>query len=157
MSLFRKKVVPAGGMTRERSLSFVPVRNLAVREETTAEGLVRLTYPVTVRPAFSGMLKRLGIWDGRPSQKTIELDAMGCATWELVDGTRCVREVAQAFAARYRLGEREAEVAVAAFLRELGRRGAVGFREPAADQGPETGAPGTLQAGIGQDGGDQGV
>ncbi|QLA15646.1 PqqD family protein [Desulfolutivibrio sulfoxidireducens] len=132
MSFFRKKQAPSGGMTRERALAFVPVKNVAVRQEITADGLVRLFYPVTVRPAFSGMLRRIGLWDGRPSTKTLELDRMGAATWELVDGKASAREVAAAFAARYSLGSREAEIAVAAFLRELGRRGVIGFREPEA-------------------------
>ncbi len=117
-------------MTRERSLAFVPVRNVEIHEERTPDGLVRLGYPVTVRPAFAGMLKRVGLWDGRPSLKTLELDAMGTATWELVDGRASVGEVAAAFAARYSLGSREAEVAVASFLRELGRRGLIGFQAP---------------------------
>ncbi|NMC48410.1 MAG: PqqD family protein [Desulfovibrio sp.] len=145
MPWFRKKRACPGEMTRERSLAFVPVRNVAVREEKTADGLVRLGYPVTVRPAFAGMLKRVGLWDGRPSLKTLELDAMGSATWALVDGRASVGEVAAAFAARYSLGSREAEVAVASFLRELGRRGLIGFQDPDAG----------LRSGVGQDGRDQ--
>ena len=134
MGFFRKRPAPpegaSEGLTRREALSFVPVKNRAVSQESTDAGLIRLTYPVTVRPAFSGMLRRFGIWDGKPSKKTLELDAMGCAAWELVDGRRSVREVAAAFAGRFRLGGREAEVAVSAFLRELGRRGLVGFQEP---------------------------
>lgn len=138
MGFFRKKAAAeSGGLTRGQALAFVPVKNRAVAEEISDAGRVRLTYPVTVRPAFSGLLRKVGVWDGKPSKKTIELDAMGQATWELVDGSRSVRQVAAAFAARYQLGEREAQISVAAFLRELGRRGLVGFREPAAPQGPE--------------------
>ncbi|KUG29323.1 hypothetical protein ASZ90_000775 [hydrocarbon metagenome] len=131
MGFFKKRQAPAsGGLTRGEALSFVPVRNAGVRQETTEAGTIRLTYPVTVRPALSGLLRRFGVWDGRPTDKTIELDELGAATWDLVDGERSVRQVAQAFAGRYGLGAREAEISVAAFFRELGRRGLVGFREP---------------------------
>ncbi len=132
MPWFRKKRSSSGDMTRERSRAFGRVRSVEVHEERTPDGLVRLGYPVTVRPAFAGMLKRVGLWDGRPSLKTLELDAMGSATWELVDGRASVGDVAAAFAARYSLGSREAEVAVASFLRELGRRGLIGFQDPDA-------------------------
>jgi len=136
MGLFRKNApANAGGLTRGQALSFVPVKNSAVTEERLDAGGLRLTYPVTVRPAFSEVLRRVGIWDGRPSKKVIELDAMGGATWELVDGKRSVREVAAAFAARFRLDGREAEVAVSSFLRNLGRRGLVGFQAPGSGEG----------------------
>lgn len=132
MGFFRKKDAVAGGLTRGEALSFVPVKNVAVRQETTQDGKIRLTYPVTVRPAFSGMLRRLGVWDGRPSDKILELDELGATTWGLTDGRRSVRQVAEAFAGRYGLGAREAEIAVASFFRELGRRGLVGFQAPNA-------------------------
>jgi hypothetical protein len=136
MGLFRKKTpADAGGLTRGQALSFVPVKNRAVTEERRDADRLRLTYPVTVRPAFSEVLRRVGIWDGRPSNKVVELDVMGGAAWELVDGERSVREVAAAFAERFRLGGREAEVAVSAFLRNLGRRGLVGFRAPGGGEG----------------------
>ncbi|MEF3697175.1 PqqD family protein [Desulfolutivibrio sp.] len=131
MGFFRKKkAAGGGGLSRGEALSFVPVKNAAVRQETTGGGKIRLTYPVTVRPAFSGMLRRFGVWDGRPSDKTIELDELGAATWDLADGVRSVRQVSEVFAGRYGLGAREAEIAVASFFRELGRRGLVGFQAP---------------------------
>ena len=45
------------------------------------------------------------------------------------------RQVAAAFAARFRLDGREAEVAVSSFLRNLGRRGLVGFQAPGDGEG----------------------
>jgi len=107
----------------------VPVKNRDLNEEITAEGLVRLSLPVGVRPALAGLARRFGLWDGRPLRKTVELDAMGTAVWQLLDGRRSAGEVAAALAERYRLDPREAELAVAQFLRLLGRRGAIAVAE----------------------------
>jgi hypothetical protein len=98
-------------------------RDVVVDE--TAEGLVRLSVPVAVRPALAGWARRLGLWDGRVLRKTVELDAMGSAVWRAIDGRHSVRDIAADLASRYHLDAREAELAVAQFLRQLGRRGAV--------------------------------
>lgn len=120
---------PADGEGRERSLSMRPVRNRHVRETILEGGLVRLDYPVAVKPWFAGLAKRFGAWDGRPVSRALELDEMGSFCWNLIDAERSVRQMAGELAGRYKLPPREAEMAVAAFLRELGRRGVVGFRE----------------------------
>ena len=107
----------------------VPVVSRDVAATTGPDGLVRLSLPVVVRPALAGLARRLGLWDGRSLRRTLELDAMGSAVWGLFDGRRTVGEVAVALAERYRLDAREAELAVAAFLRQLGQRGAIGLAE----------------------------
>jgi hypothetical protein len=118
---------------RERSLAMRPARNRHVRETVMDNGLIRLEYPTAVKPWFAGVAKRLGAWDGKPLIRALELDELGGFCWGLVDGERTVRDMARELAGRYQLPAREAELAVAAFLRELGRRGIVGFRE--AEQG----------------------
>ena len=110
-------------------LDMVPVKNRDLAEETTADGLVRLSLPVAVRPALAGWVRRLGLWDGRVLRRTVELDILGSAVWRLLDGRRTAGEVAAALADRYRLAPREAELAVAEFLRLLGRRGAIGVAD----------------------------
>ncbi len=114
---------------RERSLAMRPARNSLVREETLPSGLVRLHYLTSMKPWFSGVAKRLGAWDGKPLVRKLELDELGAFCWNLVDGERTVRDLAQAMAGRYQLPLREAELAVAAFLRELGKRGIIGVRD----------------------------
>lgn len=110
-------------------MAMVPVVNRDVGVVTGQDGLVRLSLPVAVRPALAGWARRLGLWDGRVLRRTVELDAMGSAVWALFDGRRTVGDVAACLAERYRLEGREAELAVAAFLRQLGRRGAIGLAE----------------------------
>ncbi len=120
-------------MTRRQAMALAPVRNRDVVETETPSGCVRLSLPVAVRPPLAGLVRRLGLWDGRILRRTVELDEMGTAVWRLIDGTRPAGEIAAALAARYRLDPREAELAVAAFLRQLGRRGAVAVTAPAGD------------------------
>ena len=110
-------------------MAMVPVKSRDLVEETTPEGLVRLSLPVAVRPALAGWARRLGLWDGRTLRRTVELDVLGSVVWNLLDGRRTAGETAAALAARYRLDAREAELAVAAFLRQLGRRGAIALAE----------------------------
>lgn len=117
------------GPGRERSLSMRPAVNRLVRQETMENGFVRLTYLSAYKPWFAGIARRMGAWDGRPLERKLELDELGTFCFRLIDGERSVLNMAGILAGKYGLPAREAELAVAAFLRELGRRGIVGFRE----------------------------
>lgn len=114
---------------RARSLAMRPARNRLVREEPMEGGVVRLTYLSAYKPWFAGIARRLGMWDGRPLERKLDLDELGTFCWNLIDGDRSAAAMAAVLAERYALPAREAEMAVAAFLRELGRRGIIGFRE----------------------------
>ncbi|WP_175577076.1 PqqD family protein [Desulfovibrio sp. DV] len=119
-------------MSRDAALALAPVPSRDVEQSSTADGLVRLSVPVSVRPALAGLAKRFGAWDGRVLRKTVELDAVGTFVWQHIDGRATVGEIATALAARYGLDANEARLAVAEFLRQLGRRGAVGFADSGA-------------------------
>jgi hypothetical protein len=53
---------------------------------------------------------------------------MGTAVWDMVDGYRSVRRIVQIFAETHRLDNKEAEVSVTSFIRELGQRGLLGLQ-----------------------------
>lgn len=106
-------------------MALSPVKSRDVAEDETASGCVRLSLPVAVRPALAGLARRFGLWDGKVLRKTVELDALGSAVWRLIDGRRSIGGIAAALADRFGLDAREAELAVAEFLRQLGRRGAI--------------------------------
>jgi len=127
-------------MTRDEALALAPLPSRDVQASETAGGLVRLSVPVAVRPALAGLAKRLGVWDGKVLRKTVELDAIGSFVWRMSDGRTTVGEIGAALAARYKLDADEARLAVAEFLRQLGRRGAVGFAGPAGKRGATPGA-----------------
>jgi hypothetical protein len=50
----------------------------------------------------------------------------------MLDGRTPLRRIAAAFAETHRLERKEAEVATAQFIRELGRRGLIGLRRDSA-------------------------
>ncbi|GAB7023864.1 PqqD family protein [Salidesulfovibrio brasiliensis] len=129
MAFFRRKTRPKPEFDRERAMGMIPVRNHGVRQETTADGQVQLAYEAMVRPWFAGPAEKLGLWDGKPMTKRVELDAMGRFVWERVDGKHSVRAIAEAFCERYGVLQEEAELSVASFMRMLGERGIIAIRE----------------------------
>jgi hypothetical protein len=114
-------------LDREDALDCTPVKHGDAREERSADGALLLCYPVTVRPWFAGLARRLGA-PPAPRTARLQLDAMGTEVWRMVDGRTSLREIAARFAERHRVGRREAQTAVAQFVRELGRRGLVGLQ-----------------------------
>ena len=128
MKVFRKKPV-AGHMSRAKALAYKPVKSRHISETRLETGKVVLEYPLTVRPLIAAVAKRLGRSQDLVQQiKKLQLDALGTSVWDLVDGSRSVRQIIQIFAETHRLENREAEVSVTRFIRELGQRGLLGLQ-----------------------------
>jgi hypothetical protein len=118
-----------GGVpSREEALECTPVKNDRVEESRSENGELQLSYPVSTRPWLAGFVRRLGRKPNGTYLKKLQLDTLGTEVWELLDGGNRVRDVIRQFAARHRLQQREAELAVTRFLRELGKRGLIGLR-----------------------------
>jgi hypothetical protein len=98
-------------------------------------------YPVTVRPWMAAVARWLGAGDTPPRTARLQLDRLGSGVWSMLDGQTPLRRVAAAFAEIHRLERKEAEVAVAQFVRELGRRGLIGLRWNPAPGCPADGSP----------------
>lgn len=125
----RSKSKPAKpALSRSEALGYRPVKSRHVVEERLGEQEVIIEYPMTVKPWVSDLLQRFG---GRPESvrtKKLQLDELGTAVWDMVDGQRSVREIVAEFAGKHRLEQKEAEVSVTHFLRMLGQRGLIGMR-----------------------------
>ncbi len=89
---------------------------------------VIIKYPLTVRPWIAAVAKRLGEPQDRKQIKKLQLDVLGTSVWDLVDGKRSVRRIIHIFAKTHRLENKEAEVSVTRFIRELGQRGLLGLQ-----------------------------
>lgn len=114
---------------RAQALAAAPVRNPEVAEARSAGGRLILVVPTRVRPWLRGAFALFGS-EARSAPRKIELDQLGEEVWGLIDGKRSVAAIAAGLAASRKLEPREAELSVAAFMRELGRRGLVALREP---------------------------
>ena len=127
MRVFKKKPKDPT-ISRAEALNRVPVKNRQLSENRLESGEVVINYPVTMRPLFAGLIKRFGGPQVQTQMKKLQLDELGTAVWDLVDGKRSVRQLVKTFAGTHQLELREAEVSVTLFMRELGRRGLIAMR-----------------------------
>ncbi len=127
MKVFKKKPKNVN-IKRTESLDCKPVKNVHVTETLLENGEVLLTYPVMTRPWFANLIRHLGGPSEKAHTKKLQLDILGTAVWELMDGKLTVRQVIQRFAMKHQLHSREAEVSITLFLRDLGKRGIIGLR-----------------------------
>jgi len=127
MKVFKKKSNQPS-ISRGDALNRIPVKNIQVTEARLESGEVVISYPVTMRPFFAGLVKRFGGPEVQIQMKKLQLDELGTSVWNMIDGKFSVRQLIERFARIHQLEAREAEVSVAQFLRELGRRGLIGLR-----------------------------
>jgi len=126
MKVFRKKS-GASHLSRAQALEYTPVKSREISEIRLESGEVVIEYPLIVRPWIAAVARRLGGPQNRKQTKKLQLDAMGTSVWDLVDGERSARMIIQIFAKTHRLGNKEAEVSVTSFIRQLGQRGLLGL------------------------------
>jgi hypothetical protein len=115
-------------ISRVDALDRIPVKNIQITEARLESGEVVISYPVTTRPFFAGLVKRFGGPEVQIRTKKVQLDELGTSVWDMINGKSSVRQLVERFARTHRLEAREAEVSVAQFVRELGRRGLIGLR-----------------------------
>lgn len=126
MKVFRKKS-GTSRLSRREALESTPVKNLQISETRLESGEVIIEYPLAMRPWIAALAGRLGGNQNRKPTKKLQLDALGTSVWDLVDGKRSVRMIIRVFAKAHRLENREAEISVTGFLRQLGQRGLIGM------------------------------
>lgn len=124
--MFRPKKHPIGPV-RAEALAAIPVINTGVSVEYLESGELLLTYSATLRPWLSALVKRLG-QTPQLSRRKLQLDSLGAWVWKSLDGNRTVGQIITEFAQAHRLHQREAEISVTQFLRDLGQRGLIGMR-----------------------------
>jgi hypothetical protein len=114
--------------SRAEALEYTPVKNIQVTESRLESGEILLFYPVAIRPWIAALVRRFGGPSDKIETKKIELDVLGAAVWDMIDGNRSVRQIIREFAEQHQLHPREAEVSVTQFLRSLGKRGLIGLQ-----------------------------
>lgn len=133
MGLFKRKQKKLQ-LNRAEALRCIPVKSIQIIEVRIETGEVLLSYPLHVRPWIAGLSRHFG---GHPDNslptKKLQLDVLGTAVWDLVDGNRSVLKIIRDFAEKYQLHPKEAEVSVTQFFRDLGKRGLVGLNSSTPD------------------------
>jgi len=115
-------------LSRSQALECRPAKSLHIAETRLETGEVLLEYPLRVKPWIAAIARRFGGPADQVHTKKLQLDALGSAVWDLVDGERSVRRIVQIFAETHRLEKKEAEVSVTSFIKQLGQRGLLGLR-----------------------------
>jgi hypothetical protein len=132
--VFRSKkkkshVPPDNGLSRKHALACIPVRNPEVREQKNEQDELCLTYQVRFRPWFQGIVQKITGKQSQIIERKLQLDELGSSVWQMINGKRSVHGLISEFQATHKLNQREAEISVTAFLKELGKRGVIVMRE----------------------------
>jgi hypothetical protein len=128
VKLFKRKTRSVGPvLTRAEALAAVPFKNPEVAVDPGDDGVL-LTYREKPRPWLANLSRRLGGEQDGAVTKKLQLDQLGTAVWNRIDGQTPVEHIVSAFCDEYQLHRQEAEVAVTGFLRQLGQRGLIGLK-----------------------------
>ena len=113
-------------LTRDQSLSAIPVRNQQIEEIRGEDGEVVLRVPRRKSWWVSIVTAVFYV----PDSKKVGLDELGSYVWNMLDGHTTVREIIDRFSEKYRLSRKEADVSVVEYLRQLARKGYIGLAVP---------------------------
>jgi len=62
-----------------------------------------------------------------PNKRVVVLDDVGSFVWTLCDGKNSIEHIVKRLSNKYSLTRKEAEVSLLTYMRQLGKRGFVGF------------------------------
>ncbi|MGQ9597295.1 MAG: PqqD family peptide modification chaperone [Thermoproteota archaeon] len=114
MPLFKKKEPPK--VSPERLYRSIPVLNPNVKYEEDSEGLVTILIPMATTPVAMGDSKKA---EGAARVRRIKLDIIGSKVWKQIDGKTPFNELVQWMRKEFVLTEREAEVSLSMFMKNL--------------------------------------
>ena len=109
MRVFKKKPTEPS-ISRAEALERIAVKSTQITEARLVTGEIVISYPVTMRPFFAGLVKRFGGPEVQVRMKKLQLDELGTSVWDMINGKSSVRQLVEGFAKLHRLEAREAEV-----------------------------------------------
>ncbi len=116
------KAQPTGGSSRADWLALRPLRNPKL-EWLEEDGQIILV----IRRTNNWKARALNLLFPLPEEKRVALDKIGADGWRLLDGNNTIGQIAKTLARQYQIEQREAELSLQQYFKELGRRGYVGF------------------------------
>lgn len=136
----RKRQPP---FSKEQVMASKPLRNPNLEWEKNEDGEI----VITIRRRSDWKVKALGLLFPVPQQRTIVLDEPGTFVWSLCDGETDIQTMMRKLAQQYQLNIKEAELSLTTYLRNMGKRGLVGFAISATN-GRETPANAKTQSSV---------
>ena len=119
--MFGRRRQRAPQITREQVLTGKPVRNPELTVTRNDAGEVEIRIP----RRKTWWLNLMAKWGSVPEHRTLTLDRIGSAVWDLCDGEHTVRELIGRLADEHQLSRKEAEVSMTNYLGQLGERGLI--------------------------------
>ena len=115
--------------SRQQSLAARPTRHPQIDWRDADDGTVALRLP----QSEAGTRRVVGALLAAPPSRSIALDEIGSEIWRRCDGQNSVRDLIRFMMERYQFARKEADASVTTYLRQLGKRGLVGFAMPSAE------------------------
>ncbi|MBM3234755.1 PqqD family protein [Candidatus Poribacteria bacterium] len=108
---------------RENVMQSIPLRNTVIKWEMDDKNEVSLVIPQKDKLWVKITSKIFMI----PDKRVVVLDEVGSFVWTLCDGKNSVEHIVKRLCNKYNLTRKEAEVSLLTYMRQLGKRGFVGF------------------------------
>jgi hypothetical protein len=108
---------------RENVIQSIPLRNTAITWEIDDKNEVSLVIPQKEKLWVKITSKIFMI----PDKRVVVLDDVGSFVWTLCDGKNSIEHIMRRLCNKYNLTRKEAEVSLLTYMRQLGKRGFIGF------------------------------
>jgi hypothetical protein len=108
---------------RENVMQSIPLRNTVIKWEMDDKNEVSLVIPQKDK-LWVKITSRIFMI---PDKRVVVLDEVGSFVWTLCDGKNSVEHIVKRLCNKYNLTRKEAEVSLLTYMRQLGKRGFVGF------------------------------
>lgn len=122
----RLKKRPESQLDRGAILQSLPLRNQLIEWEVDDKGEVALVIPQK-ETVWLRLVAKLFML---PPKRVVVLDDVGAFVWQLCDGHNSIGYIVNQLREKYRMTRKEAETSLFTFMRQLGKRGMVGFAVP---------------------------
>jgi hypothetical protein len=130
----RLKKRPDSQVERSDILKALPLRNQLIEWEVNDNGEVSLVIPQKQKLWVRIVSKIFML----PGKRVVVLDDVGAYVWKLCDGENSITQIVKQLCGKYRMTRKEAETSLFTFMRQLGKRGIIGFAVPQKTKGAKT-------------------
>lgn len=117
------KKPPDLGLRRKDVVSAIPLRNATIKWEENDEGEVSIVIPQKDKLWVKIVTKIFMV----PGNRVVVLDEIGSYVWMQCDGEHTIKDIMESLSEKYSLTRKEAEVSLITYMRNLGKRGMLGF------------------------------